>query len=223
MAYRPDRVARPPGRCAAARRAFTLVELLVVIALMVVLISMGIRAFTSLGKGLPMREAVNEVTDTLNAARQTAITTNANTRFVIITDVNQPFRYSAYGILRDTFLTSATGSGFTYLAAAPFQSLPAGVYFQADTNVDDCTKYISSSPSDPPPAAFPLRGQTITETGYRVIEFTPTGNTLTSNEENLMVLGRGSAPGTLLSDQISPDKATIFVGASTGRVKLQTK
>lgn len=225
---------RPEGRTALAvngitgppwhrlrNRAFTLVELLVVIGLMVVLIAMGVRAFSSLGKGLPMREAVNEVTDTLNAARQIAITNNANTRFVIITDVNQAFRYGTYGIMKDTFVTSGS---FTYLAAAPFQSLPAGIYFKSDSSVDDASKYPNgSSPSDPAATAFPLRGQTITDTGYRYIEFTPTGNTLTSNEQNLMILGKGYSPGTLLSDQIDPDKATIYVGSSTGRVKLQTK
>jgi len=190
---------------------FTLVELLVVVAIMVILISIGIRAFTSLGKGLPMREAVTEVSDTLSAARQLAITSNANTRFVIITDPALPFRYSTYGVFKNTFITTATGGGFTYLAAQPFQSLPPGVYFNADSAVDD--------PSNN--QEIPVRGQT-TKT-YRIIEFYSTGNTSTSGEENLLVLGKGSAPGTLLADTIDPDKSTVVVGSSTGRVKVQNK
>ena len=212
----------PDPRLSRASVAFTLVELLVVVAIMVILISIGVRAFTSLGKGLPMRTAITQVSDSLSSARQLAISSNANTRFVVITDPTQPFRYGTFGILKETYI--ATSGSFSYIAAEPFQSLPGGIYFQADSSADNSANYMpKGNPSDPEPGQLAVRGQIVAEDGYRVVEFHPTGDTATSNEENLFVMGRGSSPGVLLSDTIDPDKATIVVGSSTGRVKVQSE
>lgn len=59
----------------------TLLELLVVIVIMAIVITISMPAFTSIGRGMGLRNAVTEVSSTLSLARQWAITKREEVTF----------------------------------------------------------------------------------------------------------------------------------------------
>jgi type IV fimbrial biogenesis protein FimT len=62
--------------------AFTLVELLLVIAIIAIVIAIGVPSFTGMGRGYGMNSAVSTVCATLTQSRQWAITHRENVSFV---------------------------------------------------------------------------------------------------------------------------------------------
>lgn len=66
--------------------AFTLVELLVVMVVIVTLMAVAVPAFIGIGRGAGMRTAVNNVRSTLSLARQWAITHRENVYFRLRTN-----------------------------------------------------------------------------------------------------------------------------------------
>ncbi|MDD5484200.1 MAG: prepilin-type N-terminal cleavage/methylation domain-containing protein [Kiritimatiellae bacterium] len=65
-----------------AARAFTLVELLVVMVLMAIIIGISVPAFVGMGRGAGMRGAVRSVHSSLSLVRQWAITHREQVTFV---------------------------------------------------------------------------------------------------------------------------------------------
>ena len=78
---RTGRVCRAAGRT----KGFTLVEMLVVVALMGLMLSLTIANFSDIGRGTKMRAAANELRSTIGLARQWAIA-NRESLFMLIPD-----------------------------------------------------------------------------------------------------------------------------------------
>jgi prepilin-type N-terminal cleavage/methylation domain-containing protein len=120
-------------------RAFTLLELLVVLAIMSTLMVIALPAFTNMGRGGGMRSGVAEVRATLNLARQWAITHRARTYVVFPhadasvypSDAERAKALKSYAVWVDSH--EYTG----YIGSWKF--LPPGIYFDHD---DTLTKNV---------------------------------------------------------------------------------
>src|SRR5687767_1025025 len=75
-------------RCAAAAgiSAFSLIELIVVVGLIVVLAGLGVFAFSNQGSSMAITTAASQVSTSVAGARQLAVSSNARTRFIILAD-----------------------------------------------------------------------------------------------------------------------------------------
>ena len=124
--------------------AFSLIELLVVVALIGILLGITLPSFMNMGEGLSMQTAVQQLTSTLSLARQWAIAHREETSVVFVDDgvvdsspifagnrehIDKAFR--AYGVYtkRDGYLKE-------------WSYLPEGVIFDADP-------VLSENPFDP--------------------------------------------------------------------------
>lgn len=134
-------------------RAFTLVELLVVIAILSILATLAVLGIGSLSGGNKLTTAGNAIVDTVNKTRQAAQSHNALGVFVV--------------------LSNQMTAGFLYEPATTnwqqierWASLPEGITF--DTNSS------SNTLSPPSQTNFPLRSGT-QQSDYGVMTFLPDG------------------------------------------------
>jgi prepilin-type N-terminal cleavage/methylation domain-containing protein len=107
------------------QRGFTLVELLVVVAIMAVLLGLTIPAFQGTGRGGKLRTAVFQVNSHMNLARQMAITTRQNVYVVFQDNVvaTNNWNFSAYAVY-------AENDGYI----GEWRRLPPGVVFHPSHN-----------------------------------------------------------------------------------------
>jgi len=105
-------------------RGFTLLELLIVIAVMAILLAISIPAFQGFGRGSRAKTALFQLSTTLNLARQMAITTRQNVHIMFpdsaltYNATNAQYAFSAYAVYsqRDGYVGG-------------WRKLPAGVVF----------------------------------------------------------------------------------------------
>ncbi|MBM4156447.1 MAG: prepilin-type N-terminal cleavage/methylation domain-containing protein [Lentisphaerae bacterium] len=142
------------------RRAFTLVELLVVVGIMGLLLGVTVTAFDSIGKGAKMRSALMQIKSSLSLARQYAITDRRATYIIFPDqyrddwkkDVPNPAdygyieeaRYQSYYIMNQDSLEDKDLSteGRKYYRRVQYrlgrwQHLPKGVIFDRESRPQD--------------------------------------------------------------------------------------
>jgi prepilin-type N-terminal cleavage/methylation domain-containing protein len=78
-------------RQSTAKRAFTLIELITVIGLIVIITMVALPAFQDIGRGAKMQTAVFNLKNTLGLARQTAITRRRNIDLIFPDSFSHPF------------------------------------------------------------------------------------------------------------------------------------
>ena len=76
-----------PGATVGRPRAFTLIELMVVMVIAVVIMAVSLPSFISIGRGTGMRTAVNNVRSTVALSRQWAITHREEITFIAAQDL----------------------------------------------------------------------------------------------------------------------------------------
>ena len=121
-----ERHPRAPGP--GALRAFTLMELITVMAIMVILMGVVAPAFNKIMKGNAQGQGANVVTSYLAAARATALSSRRPTAVVFYTDPNNPAQI-AIGLGWQALPTDDNGTTIT-LTAIPGRDpdfLPKGV------------------------------------------------------------------------------------------------
>ena len=207
-------------RRATGARGFSLVELLVVLALIIVLAGMGVYAFNSQGSSMAITTAATQVSTTVSGARQLAVSTNAKTRFIILADSDQnedEWKLRTYGILKEE-VGVKVGNEPLFTLVSQLEQLPVGVYFapfdqQVDLAVPDGQMFDESRLGTQPI-------QTRDQAQYAYIEFLPTGGTTTSTGRNVFMMLRGAGPAEALPNSEN-NKVGIGVSQMTGRVKVE--
>ncbi|MGV3533771.1 MAG: pilus assembly FimT family protein [Chthoniobacteraceae bacterium] len=209
-----------PVRSRTSVRAFSLVELIVVIGLIVVLAGIGVYAFTNQGSGMAITTAASQVSTAVAGARQLAVSSNARTRFIILADSDQneeEWKLRTYGILKEE-VGVKVGNEPLFTMVSQLEQLPAGVYFapfdeQLDITVNDGQMFEESRLG-----TQPIQGRQ--DAQYAYIEFLPTGGTTTSTGRNVFMMLRAAGPGEPLPNAEN-NKVGIGVAQMTGRVKVE--
>lgn len=175
-------------------KAFTLIELLAVIAIIAVLMSVTMPAFLNMGKGSALRSAQTQVRSALSLARQYAIMNNTSVRFIVAgvdggtyssQDLDKCLRaYAVYDLGENSTLNNLDDK-----YAKEWEYLPQGVVF----DVLRTNNPVSMFHSPLTPAAHNMKFPNSASTGTRqfyFIEFSPDGR---ANASRSVILSEGSA------------------------------
>lgn len=151
-------------------RAFTLLELLMVIAMMAVLMSLTVMGVGSLRHGQDLANAGNQLVDTINQARQSSRASNRPTALVLIKDQAPMKRFNAF-----TIYEQLPGSA-EWRQLSRWRDLPEGTIF------DESESSALTDPSSlPTPPAQISRGSYAVPVGdYSYQVFLPDGRLLPS-------------------------------------------
>ncbi len=198
------------------RSAFSLIELLTVIAIIGVLVGVGAFAFQGSGHSTAVSASAAQISTILSGARQLAVSSNRKTRFIIIT--NSPanpedWRLRRYAVIQE--ISGTNSSKPIFRIVTPLEQLRPGVFFQrdrADARDRETSKTLFEEPDS-------MGIQNVAQAEYAFIEFLPTGATSTPSAENIFVVERAVEPGVSLSN--NQLYARIGVAQHTGRVKVE--
>jgi uncharacterized protein (TIGR02596 family) len=201
-------------RTGTGTRAFTLIELLAVTAIIVVMMVLAAPAFTSLGKASALTNASRALLDEIGLARQTAMTTNTPVELRLFklpahadSTTAAPSQYRAV----QTFLVQNTGTGA--LGKARFLDAPIVIFDAAQSS-----SIAGKLPEQTAPAGAKLPGVN-TNYRYRSFRFKPDGSTdlaidvawyLTLGSANDPV-GASGVPQNFITVQIDPQNGRTQV------------
>lgn len=194
---------------ASMRTAFSLLELLAVIAILSILMSAGMVAFQGGGgRAAAISTDSTKVFSAIAEARQLAISANTRTRFIFFTDApDNPKEWwlRRYAILREV----KEEIPYFEMAYAPWNLSP-GLCFQRGTGYGDGIFAMESRASGAMPGAVTAE--------YAYIEFLPSGATAGASAATIFQIGREAVTA---SD--TEQYALIGVSRQTGRVRMERK
>lgn len=156
------------------RKAFSLVELLVVVAAMGVLLALTGLAVSSLGSSQKLTTAGNATVDLINQARQAARTYNTLTMLAMVKEGDEANR--AFSLLA---FSSTNGTNGIWRPLERWKALPDGIV----VNQEASTNFFRI----PPATAIPIdrAGQTVE---CLAAVFLPDGRTWTSSSQPQVIL-----------------------------------
>lgn len=198
-------------------RAFSLVELLAVIAIIVILAAIG--ATILRGNTVGVSSAASQVSNAIASARQLAISKNCRTRFIIITDAvmnPEDWRLKRYTVLRIPENVADTTSTSPFVQATELGDLGNGVFFRDNVHVDVGVNAPNSMFKSTYRDQTQINGVKVE---YAYIEFLPNGTTSRSSTENIFEIEK--APSFDKSIPNNTNYVRIGVAQYTGRVKYQ--
>ena len=205
-----DSTTPPPLRAFASSRessAFSLIELLVVMAIMALMISLLVPAFNSIGESNRITSATQIVVAELNKSRQEAIARNraVEVRLYTIAPKDEPGNTSLRAVraLRSIVLDESANYG-SNARFGRLSHLPGGIQISTNTTLSSTT--LSANSTEPLPG--------FGSSTYVAFRFRPNGGTdLSTNVTWTLVSdrGRGAPP---------PNFATIQLDPRTGRARL---
>jgi uncharacterized protein (TIGR02596 family) len=199
-----------PGR----QRGFSLVELIVVISVIVIVMTLLVPAFGTLGRASRLNTGIASVVDELNLARQTALSKNraVEVRFYHLPGPVDPVL--AYRSIR-TLISDESGA--TYLPLSPLKALPTGIVVLEDKTFstllsDETRPPVTTDVEDLPDAKT---------THYKSIRFRPTGGvelaTYAGNDTWFLSIKNERDP--TFTDRPADNYTTIQLDPITGRVR----
>lgn len=119
--------------------AFTLVEMLVVVSIILIAVAVVLPALTSLATSASRRGGISQVLAALDQARATAIAQGGNV-YVAFADANplipEDYRYRSFAVFQQVYYPEQKASGNPYFfeLVRPWTKLPEGVAFKPDTS-----------------------------------------------------------------------------------------
>jgi len=121
--------------CKAKRRAFTLVEMIAVIAIIAIAGAVVLPTVTSISKSSARRSAVTQALSTLDQTRAMAVS-NSSVYFLAVADQNpawpEEFRCRAFAIYQEVYNTKA--DRYDRFPVTAWKQLPTGVAFKPDAD-----------------------------------------------------------------------------------------
>lgn len=201
---------------ACSRKAFSLAELLVVMALMTLLAGM-IAPAMNLAKSRNLNIAGNHVADLVQQARQNSMAKNVMTALVFVNNSANPDWNGRLVVLLEL-------SGNTWKPVTRWMQLPAGVTvdFSESASFFASTPNIAPSPTLPP---YERNTIAIAQCGYQI--FAPGGRLLTTGITNptspLLRLVEGSNDGQQVVKQNSGNYYDIVINRFTGIPKIDRR
>jgi prepilin-type N-terminal cleavage/methylation domain-containing protein len=205
------------------KRGFSLLELLLVMAIAAGSMMLLAPMLANGGKSAVLDGAGNLLADLINSARQNALSKNAMTAMIIVTDSSVDSRNRLFTMLElpvhEDNTTKALSSEWKQIAK--WETLAQGV-------VVDANNWTSSTQAVSP--AFPqlkYGGQTIALDGFQYLIFLPDGSTLSSIPTTVqLVEGYMPKGGTTLfhtstlKNGVSANYYKLTVLNATGRIKI---
>lgn len=194
---------------------FSLLELIVAIAVIVLVMMMLVPAFSTLGRASHLTTATATVLDELNLARQTALTRNrlVEVRFYYLRDEVDPTL--AYRAIR-SFVSDEAGDHLAPQGA--LKAFPVGTVALNDLKFST----LLSDTTRPPKADEVEDLQNAPATRYKSIRFRPTGGVELSpytNTNDNWFLSIKNAHDTSYPDRPADNFATIQLDPVTGRAR----
>ncbi len=193
------------------QRAFTLVELLVVVAIVLILAALAVPAFNSIGQSQALTAGLNTVVDNLKSARQMALAQNrvVNVRFYKIPGeaggdpayrALKVFKLDESGVQPDAVSKLQRFSGNVVISDdVQFTTIPDAI----DTNGAIATEDLPGAPAVP----------------YKSVSFTPSGAT-TLGPNSLWFLSLKSENAAPVSGKPAINFATVQIDPINGAVKV---
>jgi prepilin-type N-terminal cleavage/methylation domain-containing protein len=201
---------------------FTLIEMLTVIVIIVIVLSIGVPAFTNLMKSGGLSGASREVANALGLARQYAITHRTTTRVVFpysgttgTASTNLAPWYQSYAVL------DVKAGAYV----SKWEHLPLGTVFMDSGSAIDAS--VGNPPSidtlgPPAPLPFPYANSGPFTLAY--IEFQPTGaasqNGVLTITEGFISGGTAVTPTSKTSSNTLANQSIISVDNIIGRIKV---
>ena len=182
----------PRSRLTAARRAYSLIELLAVMAILSALAGLTVGSLSPV-KANALTAGGNQIADLLTSARQNSLSRHAFTAVVIKS--TGVARYSAFCLFELTREDNGTFSGWKM--ATPWRVLPDGIRFDPDAFSGPAANFVdmSAPPSTPSPLpAIPFRGAALNLSDVAFQIFAPDG-TLTKGTPVRLRLIEGAEDG----------------------------
>jgi prepilin-type N-terminal cleavage/methylation domain-containing protein len=175
--------------------AFSLVELLAVVAVLAVLGSMAVPGLQSILKGRALRTASEQAWGAVSMARQEAISRQANVAVVLTTGRSSGSSEKSDALM--LLVASPSASGWTWTPCSKWIKLPSGVEAKPEAG-----SYLSSATSTPSVAAYAgiasalskIDGETVTNFTYVV--FRPDGSVDSATANPVLGFRRWNSPAT---------------------------
>ncbi len=157
--------------------AFSLVELLVVVAVMALMMAAALPAFSG-GRARQLAMGGNQIVDLANQARQNSISKGVMTALVMVNGVDPEWNYRLFTLVE--MQTAANGS-VTWSQAIPWQILPKGVLVDSQSS----TSFISGVPAlSTSIGNLKYAGKSIPQGSYVYQVFRPDGRLLSDPSVN---------------------------------------
>jgi prepilin-type N-terminal cleavage/methylation domain-containing protein len=182
------------------RQGFSLVELLLVVAVIAVLLSMVLFAAGSLGTGRKLTTAGNLAVDLINHARQVAKARNTLTLLAVLESGDEAGR-----VLGTMVFSSAGGTTGTWTMLDSWRTLPDGI----QVDLGSSTNFLGAVPSNVSPIT--RGGQSV---DCSALVFLPDGRPVSSSTSPLVLFLKpetSSGPAPSL-----PNYYKIIVNPATG-------
>lgn len=200
-------------------RAFTLVELLVVIGLIVLIVAISVPAFGTFARSAGLSSSANKLLDHLSLARQTAISQNRAVEFRLY---NVPESKTSNTLYYQAFrLLSLTGTTANDLVKV--QYLDSGVIINDSPTLSSLIGEAGTNgTTSPTRSTSPLPGNR-EEFNYVAFQFRPNGSTdLPSEQANswFLTLHAKNAKTDGPAAGLPKNFITIQLDPSTGRAKI---
>lgn len=171
------------------RTAFSLIETVLVVAIIATISVVAFAALSGTGTGLKLTSAGNRISNLALLARQNSLAKNTMTALVMIADSSTEGDFRAFALFEIAARTDGepAGSGdWTQLGA--WETTPDGIV------VDDCSFAASTVTMAPP---FPsLRYRDSVVSAYQYVVFLPNGSLLRSDPSCVRLAPGVRSPGT---------------------------
>ena len=216
----------PVIRRCTSRSGFSLVELLTVIVIIALTASLVVPAFTSLGKSSALSVSANQVANLVNRARENAMSKNAMTALVVVTETSLENSNRVFILLELSPRSDGSqAQPSDWKQIGKWESLLPGVLVDP-SNLSLNKSSAQAGESGVPTPAFPTlayHGQTVST--YSYVVFLPGGNLLGSTSPQVMLAEGNLASGAVTYTRPAGGggpanyyKLTILT--ATGRLKI---